>query len=77
MKAVVVVYMSRDAGIEVERATADEAEACQWVAENPLHEHDDGVYELWEAEPGSRPTKLRSIWPAESIEMHHKVLNPG
>lgn len=77
MKVVVVVYMSRDAGIEVERATADEAEARQWVAENPLHEHDDGVYELWEAEPGTKPTRLGQILPAESIEMHFKVLNPG
>lgn len=77
MTCVVVVYVSRDAGIEIERATDDEVQARQWVAENPLHEHDDGKYELWEAEPGARPSKLGEVWPGESIAMHHQLLNPG
>lgn len=75
MKCVVVVYVSRD-GIEVERATDDEAQARQWIAENPLHMSEEGVYELWEAEPGTQPTKICEIWGEESQNMHRAHLNP-
>lgn len=69
MAVIVVVYLNRDTGIEVERAVDTEEQARAWVAENPLHEHDDGVYTLWEVEPFEQPTQVDVIGARLSREM--------
>ena len=66
---IVVVYLNRDTGIEVERAVDTQEQARTWVAENPLHIHDDGVYTLWEVEPFEQPTQVDVIGARLSREM--------
>lgn len=66
---IVIVYSERSVGPQVETMVDGLIPALDWVADNPIDNQFDGIYEFWEGEQDARFFLVKTIGPQQSRDL--------